>query len=241
MSAPAPPSSLPFIQLPTPPEEVAAEDLLEAHVPTKLELEPADLDIPVIEPSPAPAASMSPVAVTEAFDMTSYFAKRDAEARQGGEAGLLPIAPAQRNKDAMGEEGMRQRLLGGQQKGMGARELQEELSGQLAGVSGKTWTALTDTEQMSHQLKLNALQFSQSLENEKELMKNSQDVLERELDGFGVRANDCRKSRRYAEVEREFGSRLAQGTQHDVHAAWDHGHGPDAVHVDLHAHQVHIV
>lgn len=38
---------------------------------------------------------------------------------------------------------------------------------------------------MSHQLKLNALQFSSSLENEKNLLQNSQDVLEREL-RFGI-------------------------------------------------------
>lgn len=103
-------------------------------MPTKLEAEPVELDIPVAAPSAAPAAVVSPT-VSKAFDMTDYFTRREQEEKQGGDAGLLPLKPKP-TKDAMDEEGMRQRLLAGANaKGMGARELQEELSGQLAGVS----------------------------------------------------------------------------------------------------------
>ncbi|EJT45245.1 hypothetical protein A1Q1_06383 [Trichosporon asahii var. asahii CBS 2479] len=144
-------------RLPTPPEEAAAEDLLEAHVPTKLEDEPVELEIPVAAPSAAPAVVVTPTA-SKAFDMADYFARREQESKQGGDAGLLPLK-SKVAKDPMDEEGMRQRLLAGaNSKGMGARELQEELSGQLAG-------------------------FSSSLENEKSLLQNSQDVLEQNLDG----------------------------------------------------------
>lgn len=125
---------MPYIQLPTPPEEAAAEDLLEAHVPTKLEAEPVELEIPVAAPSAAPAVVVTPT-VSKAFDMADYFARRDQESKQGGDAGLLPLQ-TKVAKDPMDEEGMRQRLLAGaNSKGMGAREMQEELSGQLAGVS----------------------------------------------------------------------------------------------------------
>lgn len=93
-----------------------------------------DLDIPVAAPSAAPAPVVSPT-VSKAFDMSDYFARREQESKQGGDAGLLPLKP-RTVKDPMDEEGMRQRLLAGASaKGMGARELQEELSGQLAGVS----------------------------------------------------------------------------------------------------------
>lgn len=111
-------------------------------MPTKLEAEPVDIEIPVAAPSAAPAAVVTPT-VTKAFDMADYFARREKESKEGGDAGLLPLKP-KAAKDPMDEEGMRQRLLAGANaKGMGARELQEELSGQLAGVSCYHWTELT--------------------------------------------------------------------------------------------------
>ena len=93
-----------------------------------------ELEIPVAAPSAAPAVVVTPTA-SKAFDMADYFARREQESKQGGDAGLLPLK-SKVAKDPMDEEGMRQRLLAGaNSKGMGARELQEELSGQLAGVS----------------------------------------------------------------------------------------------------------
>lgn len=77
----------------------------------------------------------------------------------------------------MDQEGMRQRLMGGA-GAIGASQLHEELGGQLADVSRATSICLTI--QMSHQLKLNAIHFSNSLEEEKALLQSSQDVLESE-------------------------------------------------------------
>ena len=94
---------------------------------------------------------------------------------------------------------------------------------------------------MSHQLKLNALQFSSSLENEKSLLQNSQDVLERELPGGPHHiADSYRKPGWHTQVQGQPRSGIAQGTQHNVHAAWHHGHCVHHLCVDIHAYQVYV-
>ncbi|BEI82969.1 hypothetical protein CcaverHIS002_0308370 [Cutaneotrichosporon cavernicola] len=171
--APAPTVALPLLDLPSAPAEVA---LLDEAVPAKLD--EGDVEAltspPPLPPSPAKARepSHSPSILLSPsggeLDTASYFAKRRREDETGGEAGLLPLKTAKVD-EGMSAEGMRRRLLGtgGAQSAVGSAALHEELGGQLA--------------DMSHRLKLNAIHFSNSLEEEKGMLQHSEDTLESNL------------------------------------------------------------
>jgi hypothetical protein len=60
---------------------------------------------------------------------------------------------------------------------------------------------------MSHRLKLNAVHFANSLEDEKSLLDTSTEVLESKLlqtTFRGLKLTDCRKSSWYEGIEKEF-------------------------------------
>lgn len=84
---------------------------------------------------------------------------------------------------------------------------------------------------MSHRLKLNAVHFSKSLEDEKSLMQTSQDVLESE---FVAAVADGRKPRVYKVLERPPVDGVQQGTGDDVHEPRYCDHGAYSVYLDLH-------
>ncbi|OXH37063.1 hypothetical protein J008_02282 [Cryptococcus neoformans] len=99
-----------------------------------------------------------------------YLAKRSREDTLGDESGLLAIKPIHNSENASSKSSKaHNELLGDAIPGraLGAAQVHEELSGQLA--------------DMSQRLKLNAIHFSNSLENEKHLIQNSQDILEQNL------------------------------------------------------------
>ncbi|TXT07199.1 hypothetical protein VHUM_03369 [Vanrija humicola] len=192
-NSPTPAVSLPYLELPTslrptgPPSPVALLD--EAVATTLPEIEEGVLP-PALSPSasvtpgvelpslsftapkaPAPPAlspSLNRTTSSNSFSTTAYFAKREKEDRQGGEAGLLPLKTQSKVKDPLDSEGMRKRLMGGASNTLGSAQLHEELGGQLV--------------DMSHRLKLNAVHFANSLEEEKTLLESSQNVLERNLE-----------------------------------------------------------
>ncbi|ODO06428.1 hypothetical protein L198_01660 [Cryptococcus wingfieldii CBS 7118] len=99
-----------------------------------------------------------------------YLAKINREHTTGDHASLLPLKLEEtREPHGNSVAGDRDNLLRGiaPESGLGAAQLHEELGGQLA--------------DMSHRLKLNAVHFSNSLENEKHLIDDSQDALEKNL------------------------------------------------------------
>ncbi|WWC89086.1 uncharacterized protein L201_004004 [Kwoniella dendrophila CBS 6074] len=98
-----------------------------------------------------------------------YLAQRSKSDLTGSEEGLLPLKPViPSNIKGKGVNSRDALLAGaGAGSGVGSAQLHEELGGQLA--------------DMSHQLKLNAVHFSNSLENEKGILEQSQDVLENNL------------------------------------------------------------
>ncbi|WVQ73970.1 hypothetical protein IAR50_003551 [Cryptococcus sp. DSM 104548] len=99
-----------------------------------------------------------------------YLAKINREDTTGEDASLLPLKLEETRRSNVSDgPGDRDDLLGGvaPDSSLGAAQLHEELGGQLAN--------------MSHQLKLNAVHFSNSLENEKHLLDDSQDTLEKNL------------------------------------------------------------
>ncbi|KAL1411611.1 hypothetical protein Q8F55_002575 [Vanrija albida] len=188
-SAPAPATSLPYLELPTslrptgPPSPVALLD--EAVATTLPEIEEGSLP-PALSPSapvtpavelpslsftapkaPAPP-SLNRTVSSKSFSTETYFARREKEDKQGGEAGLLPLKTQATAKGPLDSEGMRKRLMGGATGTLGSAQLHEELGGQLV--------------DMSHRLKLNAVHFANSLEEEKALLESSQGVLERNLE-----------------------------------------------------------
>jgi len=72
---------------------------------------------------------------------------------------------------------------------MGSAQLHEELGGQLADVSLLSGSRYSMTNgQMSHRLKLNAVHFANSLEDEKSLLDTSTEVLESKLHLAHLRA-----------------------------------------------------
>lgn len=114
-----------------------------------------------------------------------YLAKRSREDTLGDESGLLAIKPIHNSENASSKSSeAHNELLGDAVPGsaLGAAQVHEELSGQLADVSYllNVIEAYVIPLQMSQRLKLNAIHFSNSLENEKHLIQNSQDILERE-------------------------------------------------------------
>ncbi|KAK4683724.1 hypothetical protein P7C73_g6507, partial [Tremellales sp. Uapishka_1] len=128
-------------------------------------------------PAPSPASASTPppsrplVAPqfrkrmsTATSQLVDYLAVRAREDAKGDETGLLPLRAIPTAKP---EIGAREKLLGGTRNGVGSAQLHEELGGQLA--------------DMSHQLKLNAIHFATTLENEKSTMEDAQTVLEKNL------------------------------------------------------------
>ncbi|EIW70557.1 hypothetical protein M231_07769 [Tremella mesenterica] len=124
-------------------------------------------DSPTVSPLPLPSearnlSSRSSI-IRQRTSVQEYLRRRIEEDRQGGEIGLLPlkipIKPI-RKED-------RDILFSGVKGGMGSARLHEELGGQLA--------------DMSHRLKLNAVHFANSLEEEKASLDTSTDVLEKNL------------------------------------------------------------
>ncbi|WVR06839.1 hypothetical protein IAU60_003875 [Kwoniella sp. DSM 27419] len=97
-----------------------------------------------------------------------YLAQR-AKGDLGSEADLLPLKNAIQVGKTLDGVGTRERLLEGAsaRSGIGSAQLHEELGGQLA--------------EMSHRLKLNAVHFARSLDNEKEILETSQQTLEKNL------------------------------------------------------------
>lgn len=115
-----------------------------------------------------------------------YLRTRLAEDREGDEAGLLPLKIQAQKADAPNE---RDSLLGGARPGMGSAQLHEELGGQLADVSLLSGSIYPMTNgQMSHRLKLNAVHFANSLDDEKSLLDTSTEVLESKLNLAHLRA-----------------------------------------------------
>ncbi|WWD03257.1 hypothetical protein V865_001308 [Kwoniella europaea PYCC6329] len=98
-----------------------------------------------------------------------YLAQRSKSDLTGSEEGLLPLKPIKLPKQNVNGPGARESLLAGSGpgNGIGSAQLHEELGGQLV--------------DMSHRLKLNAVHFANSLENEKSIMENSQNTLENNL------------------------------------------------------------
>lgn len=102
--------------------------------------------------------------------LEDYLVKRTREDILGDESGLLAMKPIHNFENGSSKPlEARDELLGHTVPGsaLGATQVHEELSGQLA--------------DMSKRLKLNAIHFSNSLENEKHLIQDSQDVLEKNL------------------------------------------------------------
>ncbi|WWC61954.1 uncharacterized protein I303_104540 [Kwoniella dejecticola CBS 10117] len=105
-----------------------------------------------------------------------YLAQRSRSELTGSEEGLLPLnmIPPKSKANGNGAGGREALLSGpgagpgaGPGSGIGSAQLHEELGGQLA--------------DMSHRLKLNAVQFSTAMENEKSILENSQNTLENNL------------------------------------------------------------
>ncbi|OCF60885.1 hypothetical protein L486_00529 [Kwoniella mangroviensis CBS 10435] len=98
-----------------------------------------------------------------------YLAQRSKSDLTGSEEGLLPLKPIKPPKQNVNGQGERESLLAGSGpgNGLGSAQLHEELGGQLV--------------DMSHRLKLNAVHFANSLENEKSIIENSQNTLENNL------------------------------------------------------------
>ncbi|WWC69975.1 uncharacterized protein I206_103919 [Kwoniella pini CBS 10737] len=101
-----------------------------------------------------------------------YLMERSKSDLTGSEKGLLPlkVLPVKPKFGGVGNvAGGREALLAGAGpgSGIGSAQLHEELGGQLA--------------DMSHRLKLNAVQFSNALENEKSILEDSQNTLENNL------------------------------------------------------------
>ncbi|WVQ79979.1 hypothetical protein IAT38_002080 [Cryptococcus sp. DSM 104549] len=155
-----------LIALPMSPS--TTESLPISRIPTPLPPQP-----------PAPSSSLNaavpsvdvPAAQTvrkRRVQTDEYLARRGREDNTGAEAGLLPLNLPETNKPSNGKAA-RDDLPGdvAPGSGVGAAQLHEELGGQLA--------------DMSHRLKLNAIHFSRSLENEKHLIEESQEALEKNL------------------------------------------------------------
>ncbi|ORY26172.1 hypothetical protein BCR39DRAFT_498529 [Naematelia encephala] len=117
------------------------------------------------ESHPPPAAALRQRHVPN-MAVTDYLRRRQEEDSAGDETGLLPLKVHHPSRPG-NNQGARDALLDGARATMGSKELHEELGGQLA--------------DMSHRLKLNAIHFASSLEEEKSLLEISQDVLEKNL------------------------------------------------------------
>ncbi|KAL0255434.1 hypothetical protein I308_100238 [Cryptococcus tetragattii IND107] len=133
----------------------------------------------ISSPSLAPVVQLLPITSDQTasknvrrrrIQLEDYLVKRTREDILGDESGLLTIKPIRNLENGSSKPlEARDELLGDTVPGsaLGAAQVHEELSGQLA--------------DMSKRLKLNAIHFSNSLENEKHLIQDSQDVLEKNL------------------------------------------------------------
>jgi len=148
--------------------------------PTSRSLSPV-LDSPVPKSPLVEAVQVQPGRVLRkrVLNTEQYLRTRLAEDREGDEAGLLPLKIQAQKADGPNE---RDSLLGGARPGMGSAQLHEELGGQLADVSLLSGSRYSMTNgQMSHRLKLNAVHFANSLEDEKSLLDTSTEVLDSKL------------------------------------------------------------
>ncbi|ORX35666.1 hypothetical protein BD324DRAFT_631085 [Kockovaella imperatae] len=134
----------------------ASFELLAETSPTEEKSEP--------RPTLSPKLSTTLRSRKRGIDTAAYLRKRAEEDAAGAEVGLLPLRVVPQNV----EKSSRDQLLGGgMRSGMGSRQLHEELGGQLA--------------DMSNRLKLNAIHFASSLNDEKDLLESSQTTLENNL------------------------------------------------------------
>lgn len=95
----------------------------------------AEVNTPSPEPTfskPAPPIPAAAVLRQRHLNVESYLRSRQAEDREGDEAGLLPLKVSVR-KEQKNMDG-RDSLLDGARPGMGSAQLHEELGGQLADV-----------------------------------------------------------------------------------------------------------
>nr|ODN93017.1 hypothetical protein L204_05196 [Cryptococcus depauperatus CBS 7855] len=118
--------------------------------------------------------------------LDEYLERRSRDATVGEEeTRLLPLQGrhGSNGSEAVGP-GAREDLLESvtQRSGPGASQIHEELSGELASMI----ITYAKEKKMSHQLKLNAIHFSTSLEREKQLIQDSQDTLESKLQAIIV-------------------------------------------------------
>ncbi|KAI5450376.1 hypothetical protein NCC49_003158 [Naganishia albida] len=137
-------------------------------IPASLLTQPSPSSIPSAQPDPQlpdPTSSSSTtrqLPIREASISLPALTTRESFLADKEDEALLPLQP---------ENDARNELFSGAQSGRGFRgaaQLHDELGGQLA--------------EMSHQLKLNAVHFSKSLEDEKGILEQSTEVLSRNLD-----------------------------------------------------------
>ncbi|KAK8864633.1 hypothetical protein IAR55_001883 [Kwoniella newhampshirensis] len=104
------------------------------------------------------------------IETDQYLSQRAREDLTGQETGLLPLVGLHQDHRSANPKSAsdREKLLGdGLGAAVGSAQLHEELGGQLV--------------DMSHRLKLNAIHFATSLENEKTMLEDSGEVLEKNL------------------------------------------------------------
>lgn len=97
---------------------------------------------------------------------------------------------------------------------------------------------------MSHRLKLNAVHFANSLEDEKSLLDTSTEVLESKSaslsNALQDQADQIREPSRYTVVQEELIERLEQRKGHDLHDPRCRAAGHDHLRLDLHAHPLYL-
>lgn len=96
---------------------------------------------------------------------------------------------------------------------------------------------------MSHRLKLNALHFANSLEDEKAMLDTSTEVLESKSSAWKLIASTLtfRESLHNSLVQEEFVGGIKQREGHDVHDIGDHSASAHHLRLDLYAYTLHMM
>ncbi|GHJ89751.1 hypothetical protein NliqN6_6153 [Naganishia liquefaciens] len=160
-SSTTPPPSIPPIAIPS--SLIVQQSIVPSNQALKETPLSSGSDSTFLEPNLETMPQRSPI--REASTSLPALTTRESFLAEKEDEALLPLRPA--------EEDQRGELFGGLARGdrrglRGAAQLHDEIGGQLA--------------EMSHQLKLNAVHFSKSLEDEKGILEASTEVLTRNLD-----------------------------------------------------------
>ncbi|WWD17058.1 hypothetical protein CI109_101495 [Kwoniella shandongensis] len=166
-----------LIALPMSPSNTSMTSRIPTPLPLQSTINGSNQPLPAPTPSSSstPAPATSTVRKRRTLQTDRYLSQRNREDLTGQEIGLLPLVGVgsrtdNNNGTGTGKKGQgdREKLLGdGLGQAIGSAQLHEELGGQLV--------------DMSHRLKLNAIHFASSLENEKTMLEDSQEVLEKNL------------------------------------------------------------